>query len=505
MHPFKHLLPVAAAAAAFSPQVIPALQAAQPEKKTNVVFFVLDDLLPRLNCYGEKGMVTPNIDRLAREGMVFDNAYCQYAVCGPSRASFLTGLRPDTTRCYNNGNLQVRENVPNLVTMPQHFKNNGYESLAIGKIFHHSSTQPGDDEQSWSRPAFHPGGPGYRHYFNKETLDYMADLRKKHQAKGKKGSPRGISFEAGEHSTDDQYPDGLVVARVTEALKELKESQKPFFLGVGFQKPHVPFVCPKKYWDLYPLESIELEETPLPEGANEFSVVDSKELRTYADIPKEGPFSPELQKNLIRGYKACVSFVDAQVGKVLDELEKNGLMENTVIVLIGDHGYHFGDHATWGKQTNFENATRAPLIVWTPKMKNKGQHTQALVEFVDIAPTITELAGLPQLKAFEGKSLVPLLENPGAPWKDAAYSQYERNTSVMGHTVRTKDYRLVQWYRRGNPPTLAAEELYDLKKDPTEMKSVAADPSYKKVKAQLLAKLQENWKNELPPWPALQK
>ena len=502
MKPVHAVVPLIAGASVFGAVPSNSDSQASSQQRPNVVFFILDDLLPRLNCYGQTEMSTPNIDRLARNGMVFDNAYCQFAVCGPSRASFLSGLRPDTTRCFNNNHLQLRKNVgPDLVTLPQHFKNNGYYTLAVGKVFHHSSAQPGEDPDSWSRPSFHPGGKGYRHYFEKEALDDIAKQRAELKA-GKRKRVRGMAFEAGDGISDDRYPDGLVVAQVKSRLDEIQAQGKPFFLAVGFQKPHIPYTCPKKYWDLYPEESIKLESTGLPENSNPYMAGGGNEFSSYSNIPKTGEYPESLQKNLIRGYKACVSFADAQLGRVMEALKERKMLDNTIIVMIGDNGYHFGDHATWGKMTNFERGTRVPMIVYAPGMKGVGQHSQALVELVDLAPTLTELAGLPPHAAFEGFSFKPLLDNPGLDWKDAVYSQYERNPQVMGYTVRTPQYRYVQWRKKspkeGTPPTVVAEELYDHAKDPSEMKNVAEDPAYAKIHAELKEKLIAGWKSSLP-------
>jgi arylsulfatase A-like enzyme len=390
---------------------------------TNVLFIAVDDLRPELHCYGATHMKSPNIDKLAACGMLFERAYCQVAVCNPSRSSVLSGTRPDTTGVLDNQHF-MRPNMPDVVTLPQHFKNNGYTSLSLGKIFHHSEREPGDDPQSWSQPAWYHGEP-YRHWFTKEALDYVKNLKALPKDKQPK-QLRAAPFEAADEP-DASYPDAQTAEKAIETLRQLKADGKPFFLGVGFVKPHLPFTCPQKYWDLYPEDSIQLAASPQrPTDAPAPAFHNNYELRSYGTVPEDGRITPKMAHHLIRGYRACVSFMDAQLGRVIDELDRLGLRENTVIVFWGDHGYHLGENGTFTKMTNFELGTRVPLILSVPGMKTAGRHSRALVELVDLYPTLAEACSLPLPGHLEGTSFVPLLGNPDRPWKTAAFSQYLR-------------------------------------------------------------------------------
>ncbi|WP_146851168.1 sulfatase [Brevifollis gellanilyticus] len=462
---------------------------------TNVLFIAVDDLRPELNCYGVTHMKSPNIDKLAASGMLFERAYCQVAVCNPSRSSVLSGTRPDTTGVLDNQHF-MRPNMPNVVTLPQHFKNNGYTSLSLGKIFHHSEREPGDDPQSWSQPAWYHGEP-YRHWFTKDSLDYVKNLKALPKDKQPK-QLRAAPFEAADEP-DASYPDAQTAEKAIETLRQLKADGKPFFLGVGFVKPHLPFTCPQKYWDLYPEDSIQLAaNSKRPENAPDPAFHNNYELRSYGTVPENGKVTPKMAHNLIRGYRACVSFMDAQLGRVIDELDKLGLRENTVIVFWGDHGYHLGENGTFTKMTNFEFGTRVPLIVSTPGMKTAGQRSKALVELVDLYPTLTEVCSLPLPKHLEGTSFVPLLENPTKPWKNAAFSQYLRTGKppYTGRSIRTERWRYTEWHDLQNKP--AGIELYDELNDPQETKSVATDPANAPTVTDLAKRLKEGWKSALP-------
>ncbi len=324
-------------------------------KPLNVLFIAVDDLRPELGCYGAAYMNTPQIDKLAASGMLFERAYCQVAVCNPSRSSLLSGVRPDTTGILDNQHF-LRPNMSDVVTLPQHFKNHGYTTVSLGKIFHHSEREPGDDPQSWSQPAWYHGEP-YKQWFTKESLDYVKGLKalpKDRQPKQMRAAP----FEAA-NEPDNSYPDAQTAVKAIETLQQLKADDNPFFLGVGFVKPHLPFTCPQKYWDLYPMETIQLASNAYrPHDAPEPAFHNNYELLTYGTVPNEGGVPDAMARNLIRGYRACVSFMDAQVGRVIDELERLGLRENTLIVLWGDHGYHLGENGVFTKMTNFELGTR---------------------------------------------------------------------------------------------------------------------------------------------------
>ncbi len=457
----------------------------------NVLFIAVDDLRPEIGCYGAAHMQTPHLDRLAAQGMLFERAYCQVAVCNPSRNSVLSGCRPDTTGIFDNQHF-LRGEMPQVLTLPQHFKNHGYTTLSLGKVFHHSDREPGDDPLSWSEPAWYHGQP-YRHWFTKASLDYVKQLKALPKDKQPK-QLRAAPFEAADE-TDEVYPDGQTAVKAIETLQRLKTEAKPFFLAVGFVKPHLPFTCPRKYWDLYPADSIHMPANAArPENAPEPAFHNNYELRSYGTVPENGKIPDAMAPHLIRGYRACVSFMDAQLGKVLDELDRLGLRENTLIVLWGDHGYHLGENGLWTKMTNFELGTRSPLILSAPGMKTAGQRTKALVEFVDIYPTLAELCSLPLPKQLEGASFAPLLEKPDREWKKAAFSQYLRpgKPPVMGRSIRTRDWRYTEWH--DPKQNLVGTELYDA----AESKNLAADPEQAKRVKQMAEHLKAGWKAAVP-------
>jgi iduronate 2-sulfatase len=465
------------------------------EPKMNVLFIAVDDLRPELGCYGLAHMKSPNIDALAARGLLFERAYCQVAVCNASRNSLLSGCRPDTTRIFNNQTF-LRPTMPDVLTLPQHFKNSGWYTMSLGKIFHHSEREPGDDPQSWSEPAWYHGEQ-YRSWFTKEALDYVKNLKalpKEKQPKIMRGPP----FEAA-NEPDDVYPDGQTAAKTIETLQRLKGTGQPFFLGVGFVKPHLPFTCPQKYWDLYPAETVQLPDNYYPpKDVPAPALHDGYELRTYGTVPAKGEIPREMALNLIRGYRACVSFMDAQVGRVLAELDRLGLRDNTVVILWGDHGYHLGENGLFTKMTNFELGTHAPLIVSVPGQKTAGQRTKALVEFVDIYPTLAELCGLTQPAHLEGTSFAPLLAKPDQAWKTAAFSQYERpgKEKFMGRSIRTDRWRYTEWTTAAD--ALAGAELYDEQADPKENVNLAGDASHRPIAVELAQKLHAGWKAALP-------
>jgi arylsulfatase A-like enzyme len=461
----------------------------------NVLFIAVDDLRPELGCYGAAHLKTPHLDRLASQGMTFERAYCEVAVCNPSRSSVLSGTRPDTTGVLDNQHF-MRPNMPDVVTLPQHFKNHGYTSLSLGKIFHHSEREPGDDPQSWSEPAWYHGEP-YKHWFTQQSLDYVKKLKALPKAQQPK-QLRAAPFEAADEP-DASYPDAQTAAKAIETLQRLKAEAKPFFLGVGFVKPHLPFTCPQKYWDLYPEASIQLAtNAQRPKDAPEPAFHNNYELRSYGTVPENGPISDAMALKLIRGYRACVSFMDAQLGRVLDELDRLGLRENTLIVLWGDHGYHLGENGLFTKMTNFEHGTRVPLLVSHPGMKNAGQRTRALVELVDLYPTLAQLCDLPLPKHLEGTSFAPLLEKPDQPWKKAAFSQYLRTGKPphTGRSLRTDRWRYTEWHDLKGKPT--GVELYDEINDPQETVNLAGDPTHAETVKQLAAQLKSGWRAARP-------
>ena len=495
--------------------VFASLLEASAADRPNVLFIAIDDLRPELGCYGNKDVQTPHLDKLAVTGLRFDRAYTQYAICGPARACIMTGLRPDTLK-IEEIDTYFRDTVPDVVTLPQQFKANGYESVYVGKVFHGTQT---DDTLSWSRPIKVPGKG--QEYKLPESLATMT--QRKEEAVSKygataqlQGMSAGPAWE-GADAADSDYPDGRTADAAIAALRQLKG--KPFFFGVGFIKPHLPFVAPKKYFDLYDPAKLTLTNTPnAPQDAPTIARHSSFELRTRTKVPTTGPIDEATSRELLRAYYACTSFVDAQIGRVLAELDALGLRDNTIIVVWGDHGWHLGEYGIWGKATNYEVAVRAPLIVSTPKMIAAGNGSKALVEFVDVYPTLCELAGLPLPKHLEGRSFVRLLADPDQEWKDAAFSQFpspalrewaarplspamrgtffgpviaeveaklkqehgERynaelfDNHLMGYSIRTDRYRYTAWLDRRSPAIEPlAEELYDHEADPQEKTNVA--------------------------------
>ncbi|MEO7319481.1 MAG: sulfatase-like hydrolase/transferase [Chthoniobacteraceae bacterium] len=491
---FHRFLPTALACLAALTSLVAA------EQKPNVIFIAVDDLRPELGCYGNKIVKTPNIDRLAARGVVVNHAYCQQAVCSPSRSSLLTGRRPDATRVWDL-ETHFRAALPDAITLPQHFKMNGYYCAALSKIYHHGF----EDGRSWNEPHWYPNGqtidtdpvdwtkrsvqkiaPGVQEY----TKAAMPADNDKPNA-GKPGTAaKGAAFEVSPKG-DDELPDGFTAAEAVKRLHELKGKGQPFFLAVGFLKPHLPFVAPKKYWDLYDPDKIPLPAIDyLPEGAPAFAGHDNGELHSYANVPKGNPIPTDFAKTLRHGYYACISYTDAQVGRLLDALDQEGLAENTVIVLWGDHGWQLGDHGLWHKHTNFELATRAPLIVSVPHQKSAGQKCDAPVEFVDVYPTLADVCGLPIPAGLDGVSLKPLVDNPSASVKKIAISQYPRGgpqtggRSLMGYSIRDARWRLTLWRDRNNHE-IAAKELYDEQNDPAETVNLASKPEHKGIIAEL--------------------
>ena len=449
------------------------------DKKPNVLFIAVDDLKPTIGCYGDAAAKTPNLDRLAARGTVFERAYCMQAVCSPSRNAVLTGLRPEVLRIYDLAT-NFRKSVPEVVTLPQWFKQHGYSSQGLGKIFHvgHGNTE---DEASWSVPHFQAKSIGYALAENKVELSREEALFA-NKTKEPWKLPRGAAYESAD-VPDDTYGDGKIAAEAVTRLDVFKKSGEPFFLAVGFLKPHLPFCAPKKYWDLYKPAKLPMptRATP-PEGAPDFAPSAWGELRQYRDMPEKGPVSSEVTRTLIHGYYAAMSYMDAQLGRVLDALDRLELAHNTIVVLWGDHGWHLGDHGLWCKHSNYEQATRAPLIVAAPGKKG-GQKTRALAEFVDIYPTICELAGLVKPTHLQGDSLVPWLVAPDRATKPAAHQVYPRGSKetgpLLGHAVRTDRWRYVEWRKKDS--SVAARELYDLRDDPGETVNVADKPEHEKT------------------------
>ena len=430
------------------------LQAA-PERP-NVLFIAVDDLKPVLGCYGNPIVKTPNMDRLAARGVLFERAYVNQAVCSPSRNTLMLGLRPQTLGIYDLPT-HFRDVYPDSVTMGQSFMKNGYRAEAVGKIFHAGKGNH-NDELSWSVPHWTPKSDTYSNPANAAP------------SKGKKGAPT----EA-EDVADITYQDGKTAEEAINRLKKAKQDPaQPFLLMVGFSKPHLPFVSPKKYWDLYKPSDFALpERRTAPDDAPSYARTSSKEVMGYVGVPQELPLPDDLGLKLIHGYYAAVSYTDAQIGKVLDALDAEGLSKNTIIVLWGDHGWHLGDHGMWCKHTNYEQATRIPLLFAGPGVA-LDKKSQSLAETVDIYPTLMQMTGQQVPSGLEGMSLVPVLADPSKPTKDHVLSVYPRSKRI-GRAVRTERYRLVEWKVPGEAPETAELELYDYEADPQETKNLATE------------------------------
>jgi arylsulfatase A-like enzyme len=481
-------------AVALSASVLPAFA---QQTKPNVLFIAVDDLRPEFGAYGKAYIHSPNLDRLAATGLVFNRAYCQQAVCSPSRSSLLTGTRPDTTKVWD---LQThfRKALPDVVTLPQLFKQNGWFVQAMGKLYH-----PGfDDVPSWSVPWTNPKAQTYGTAESRDIVAKKLEAAKKagKSAKDAGKAARGPAFESAPVA-DNAFHDGALADMAIAALREMKKD-RPFWLGVGFIRPHLPFVAPKKYWDLYDPAKIELAKNPFrPKGAPSFAVTEGGEMRAYEGIPA-GHIPDDLARTLKHGYYASISYMDAQVGRVLDELDRLSLRQNTIIVLWGDHGWKLGEHDAWCKHTNVELDANAPLIVSAPGMKAAGKRTDALVEFVDIYPTLAELAGLTFPGHLEGVSFAPLLNDAGRPWKPAAFSQYPRGVKgkpLMGYSMRTDRYRFTRWVQRDDHEKVEAVELYDHRTDPDENVNIADDPKNAELVRQLTEQWNKGWRGSRPP------
>ena len=454
--------------------LLTSLQAAEA-RRLNVLFIAVDDLRPEMAASGSDLVKTPNLDRIAARGTTFERAYCQQAVCSPSRSSLMTGRRPDATRVWDL-ETHFRKALPDAVTVAQYFKNNGYHSQGMGKIFHGGF----DDAPSWSVPWNTPKAPTYASAAAQKEQTDPAN-------KNKKGKLKGPATEQ-QDVPDDTFVDGKVARLAASTLAELKRQDRPFFLAVGMARPHLPFVAPKKYWDLYdPAKIYEPAFRKLPAGAPAFVGHNNSELKSYSDIPDLGPIDDQTARHLRHGYYAAISYMDAQVGLVLDALEKEGLADNTVIVLWGDHGWQLGEHGLWHKHTNFELAARAPLLISVPGQKAAGRRSASLAEFIDIYPTLADLCGLPKPKDVEGVSLKPVLDDAAAKVRPVAISQYPRSDagkSLMGYSLRDDRWRLTLWRDRATN-AIHATELYDEVGDPHETVNVAAKPEHAEVIARL--------------------
>ena len=450
----------AGTAAAFTTALLPNLSAGT-QGRYNVLFIMADDLRPLLGCYGHSEMHTPNIDALAGRGTLFNRAYCQFPVCNPSRSSILTGLRPDAIGVHDN-NAYFRNNLPDAVTLPQHFKIHGYHTLAIGKIMHGFTAL--FDQFSWSAPIWRQwSGP-----IDRETIPLWQAL----------------------DVADDDLWDGQIANKTIEVLAQLQSTL--FFLCVGFHKPHLPYNTPRKYHDLYTSQVFNTSvDATLPEGLPQVAQTNWNETENYQDDPNKGPLSEEKALELIRAYAASTSYMDAQVGRVLQQLDILGLSLNTVIVFVSDHGFHLGEHGMWRKNTLFEVSLRSPMIISIPGQQQN--RTDALVELVDIYPTLCDACQLPIPSQLEGVSLSPVIEQPTRPWKTAAFSQLKRGV-IDGVSIRTERYRYTEWGADGKH----GRELYDYHADPNETVNIVDLSENAELVAHLSEQLRVGRQGALP-------
>ncbi|MDG2384686.1 MAG: sulfatase [Pirellulaceae bacterium] len=445
----------------------------------NVLLILVDDLKPALGCYGDVHAKSPNIDRLAKRGMRFDLAYCNQAVCAPSRFTLMLGSHSTSTGLYGLGN-QLRKTLPHAVTLPQHFARHGYHTESLGKVFHIGHGNQGDPD-SFSVPHFHEkvieyldpkstnGGMLTREeaYFTNQRLGQIGKL------------PRGAAFESPDVQ-DQSYADGRVAAESVRRLRAAKERRAqhgtPFFIVTGFARPHLPFSVPKKYWDQFDAATLPLPEfEELPQGAPPVAGKRGGEINNYKPVPPHGPIDEKLKSQLIHGYYASTSYVDAQIGKLIDELNRLELSQTTIVVLWGDHGFHLGDLGIWTKHTNYEQANRIPILIAAPGITRPGSSTRQLIESVDLFPTLANLAGLPAPQGpqpIDGVNLAPILKDGTKRLRDHAYHVYPRRRK-LGRAIRTEQYRLVQWKNFSDTSDPVEYELYDYHADPLEKRNLA--------------------------------
>lgn len=441
----------------------------EEKKQMNILFIAVDDLRPELNFYGANHIQSPNLDKLADESLVFNRAYCNIPVCGASRASLLTGMRPTRHR-FINYSTRADTDAPNAISLPKLLKQNGYTTISNGKIYHNND----DDSLAWDNRWF-PKGNIRNYQLEKNIIENgSANL-----AMG------GASSHEMAEVDDSAYFDGEIAQKGIEDLKMLKNKNQPFFLALGFMKPHLPFNAPKKYWDLYDRNEIELPESYVrPKSTPKQAFHNYGELRNYGNIPKKGDVPEALAKELIHGYYACVSYVDAQIGLVLDELKRLELEDDTIVILWGDHGWNLGDHKLWCKHVTFETALRTPLVIKVPG-KTKGQKTNAIVEYIDVYPSLLELVGLDAPKNIEGQSFVPIL-NGEIPQKDWAVSKFKDAVTLI-----KGDLFYTEWTK--DDGVAYARMLFDHKTDPLELDNLAEKLEYQDIVRQLATELRAKW------------
>jgi iduronate 2-sulfatase len=461
-------------------------------EQLNVLFIASDDMRPQLGCYGDAIAKTPHLDALARRGMLFRRSYVQQALCSPSRISMLSGRYPATTGIFEIGR-PLRATMPEITTLPQHFKNHGYHTRSLGKIYHVGI----DDDASWTVPAWHSKKPRTSVATQEAVRQYIEDAKARgvsipQQGMGNRNAaiPPLEAVDCG----DNDLLDGDCAAHAVEQLREYAKSPgQPFFLAVGFANPHVPWIAPKKYFDLYDPASLPLASNEfLPRGAPEFAATSGTDFYWYRDVPQvTGDKLPEsFKRNCLQGYLAAISYVDAQVGRLLAALDETGLAKNTVVVFWSDHGYYMGEHTWWGaKHNNYEGATRNCLVIATPGQATAGEATDAIAQSVDLAPTLTELCHLPANPGFEGRSLKPVLDDPQAAVNDAAFSWYPKS-GYLGVAVRTDKWRYVEWTKPGET---TQRELYSMDEDPQNDVNLADKPQHAELMVALSQRLREQF------------
>jgi len=462
--------------AAIALSTAPATAIGQTAAKPNVLLILVDDLKPVMGCYGDPVAQTPNMDRLAAQGMRFELNYANQAVCGPSRFNLMLGSRSSSTGLYGLGN-NLREFQPDAVTLPQYFSRHGWTTESLGKVFHIGHGNQGDPE-SFQLPHFKDK---VIEYVLKESTGGMLTREEAYFENVRtnvpnRQLPRGAAWERAD-VPDEAYADGRVAAEAVRRLEgHAKDRSKPFLMAVGFARPHMPFTAPQKYWALYDPAKLPLPDyTQAPKGAPNVALKHGGEITQYTPVPESGDIDEALTRQLIHGYYASMSYADAQIGRVLTALRELKLEENTIVLLWGDNGFHLGDHSIWTKHTDYEQATRIPLIIVAPGVTQPGTVTRQLSETVDIYPTLAELAGLPRPagpQPIDGTSLVPVLRNPSARVRDYAYMVWPKDK--IGRAIRTERYRFVEWKAPGEPAETAELELYDYLTDPLETENLAS-------------------------------
>lgn len=495
------LTPCLTRASEASSDAEPAAPAIIPSRsKPNVLFIAVDDLRPEIRCFGAPGAVTPHIDALAERGVAFTRTYCQQAVCSPSRTSLMTGCRPDTAKVHDLVT-HFRTTIPDVVTLSQHFMAHGWYAQGMGKIYHGSL----QDGPSWSAPLWRPSPIRPSPYISTENeklfLDRNAALA--HTIQENAVRVMGSTWEKVPDSREDETGDVRTANHAIDWIEDraARSSAEPFFLGVGFMKPHLPFIAPQRFWDLHPDAGISLSGPgSLPVGAPVCAANEWEELNQYYGSPKNGPVPPDLARSMVRGYRACVSYTDEQIGRLLAALDHTGLRDNTIVVLWSDHGFQLGEHGQWCKHNNFERSARVPLVISAPGIRGAGLRSDSLVELSDIYPTLCAQAGLPTPEHVEGADLTPLLHNPRVRVKTAAFNQYPREIPgvgrAMGHAVRTDGHRYCEWRVPGTD--WIERELYSLDSPGAiETRNLASDPACVGLIEHHAALLRGGWRGAL--------